>query len=137
MAFFSAPGFGGWKNLRHIHANARGINGNTSATATKITMNRYGSGVIQFGIKFARKGQLPTLILKRATEQLIQLSRAPTRLICSSVLAVSSNEEVFATKVPAELDGISVFLLPKDALVRNKLTVGRPQDLADLDTLES
>src|SRR5213080_3955911 len=33
--------------------------------------------------------------------------------------------------------GVPVFILVRDALVRNKRAVGRPQDLADLETLES
>ena len=70
-------------------------------------------------------------------EQLIQLGRAPTRIdLLTSITGVSS-EEAFATKVPAELDGIPVFVLGKDALIRNKRAVGRPQDLADLNVLES
>jgi len=70
-------------------------------------------------------------------EQLIQLGRAPTRIdLLTSITGVSS-EEASATKVPAELDGIPVFVLGKDALVRNKRAVGRPQDLADLNVLES
>jgi len=70
-------------------------------------------------------------------EQLIQLGAAPTRIdLLTSITGVSS-EEAFATKVPAELDGIPVFVLGKDALVRNKLAVGRPQDLADVNVLES
>jgi hypothetical protein len=43
----------------------------------------------------------------------------------------------FATKVSAELDGIPVFVLARDALIRNKRAVGQPQHLADLDVLES
>jgi hypothetical protein len=70
-------------------------------------------------------------------EQLIQLGRAPTRIDLLTSISGVSSEEAFATKVPAELDGIPVFILGKDALVRNKRAVGRPQDLADLDTLES
>jgi len=70
-------------------------------------------------------------------EQLIQLGGAPTRIdLLASITGVSS-EEAFATKVPAELDGIPIFVLGKDALVRNKLAVGRPQDLADVSVLES
>jgi hypothetical protein len=70
-------------------------------------------------------------------EQLIQLGRAPTRIDLLTSISGVSSEEAFATKVPAELDGIPVFILAKDALIRNKRAVGRPQDLADLDTLES
>jgi len=64
-------------------------------------------------------------------EQLIQLGRVPIRID----LLTSSSEEAFASKVSAELDGIPVFVLGKDALIRNKRAVGRAQDLADLDTL--
>ena len=56
--------------------------------------------------------------------------------LLTSISCVSS-EEAFATKVPAELDGIPVFVLARDALIRNKRAVGQPQDLADLDVLES
>lgn len=41
----------------------------------------------------------------------------------------------FPNKVAAELDGIPVFILGREALVRNKRAVGRPQDLADLEAL--
>jgi hypothetical protein len=55
--------------------------------------------------------------------------------VLTSISGVSS-EEAFASKVRAELDGIPVFILGKDALIRNKRAVGRPQDLADLEALQ-
>jgi len=70
-------------------------------------------------------------------EQLIQLGRAPTRIDLLTSISGITSDEAFATKVLAELDGIPVFVLGKDALVRNKRAVGRPQDLADIDTLEN
>jgi hypothetical protein len=69
-------------------------------------------------------------------EQLIQLGRAPTRIDLLTSISGVTSEEAFAGKVSAELDGIPVFVLGKDALIRNKRTVGRPQDVADLDTLK-
>jgi len=48
-----------------------------------------------------------------------------------------TSDEALTSKVPAELDGIPVFILSKDALIRNKRAVGRPQDIADLATLEN
>jgi hypothetical protein len=70
------------------------------------------------------------------SEQMIQLGRPPNRIdLLTSITGVSS-DEAFATKLPAELDGIPVFVLSKDALIQNKRAVGRPQDLADLETLE-
>jgi hypothetical protein len=46
-------------------------------------------------------------------------------------------DEAFDAKVSAIIDGIPVFILGKDALIRNKRAVGRPQDLADLSALEA
>lgn len=85
----------------------------------------------EFG--FARSGFKEQDFLKPG--QLIQLGRAPTRI--DLLISGVSSEEAFAGKVSAELDGIPVFVLSKDALVRNKRAVGRPQDLADIDTLEN
>jgi hypothetical protein len=48
-----------------------------------------------------------------------------------------STNEAFAGKIAAALDGIPVFILGKEALIRNKRAVGRPQDLADVAALEA
>jgi hypothetical protein len=69
-------------------------------------------------------------------EQMIQLGVAPNRIdLLTSITGVSS-ADAFATRISAELDEIPVFILGKEALIRNKKAVGRPQDLADLETLE-
>jgi hypothetical protein len=48
-----------------------------------------------------------------------------------------TSEEAFGTRISAELDGIPVFIIGKDALIRNKrAALARRQDLADLETLE-
>lgn len=71
-----------------------------------------------------------------APEQIIQLGRAPNRIdLLTSITGVPSNE-AFATRIAAELDGMPVFILSKQALIENKRAVGRPQDLADLKALE-
>ena len=65
-----------------------------------------------------------------------QLGRVPSRIdLLTSISGLSMNE-AFASKISATLDGIPVFILGKDALIRNKRAVGRPQDLADLAALE-
>jgi hypothetical protein len=70
-------------------------------------------------------------------EQIIQLGRAPGRIdLLTSISGVSTNE-AFTSKISAILDGIPVFILGRDALIRNKRAVGRPQDLADLAVLEA
>jgi hypothetical protein len=76
-------------------------------------------------------------LLSHGPEQMIQLGRAPNRIDLLTTISGVTTAEAFATKLTAELDGIPVFVLGKDALVRNKRAVGRPQDLADLDVLES
>jgi hypothetical protein len=87
----------------------------------------------EFG--FAESGFKESDFLK--DEQLIELGRAPTRIDLVTSISGVSSEEAFATKVSADLDGIPVFVLARDALIRNKRAVGRPQDLADLDVLDS
>jgi len=68
---------------------------------------------------------------------MVQLGRAPNRIDLLTSISGVTTDEAFATKVSAILNGIPVFILGKDALIRNKRAVGRPQDLADLETLES
>jgi hypothetical protein len=68
-------------------------------------------------------------------EQTIQLGRAPNRIDLLTSMSGVTTDDAFATKISAMLDGIPVFVLSKDALIRNKRAVGRPQDLADLDAL--
>jgi len=70
-------------------------------------------------------------------EQIIQLGRAPSRIDLLTTISGVSTNEAFASKISAILDGIPVFILGRDALIRNKRAVGRPQDLADLAVLEA
>ena len=67
---------------------------------------------------------------------MIQLGRAPNRIDLLSSISGVSTDEAFASKVSAELDGIPVYIISKDALIRNKRAIGRKQDLADLEALE-
>jgi Nucleotidyl transferase of unknown function (DUF2204) len=68
-------------------------------------------------------------------EQIIQLGRVPSRIdLLTSLTGVTTDQAVDA-KVSAIIDGIPVFVLGRDALIRNKRVVGQPQDLADLSVL--
>jgi hypothetical protein len=87
----------------------------------------------QFG--FEQSGFKETDFLQ--PEQIIQLGRAPSRIDLLTTISGVSTNEAFASKISAILDGIPVFILGKDALIRNKRAVGRPQDLADLAALEN
>jgi hypothetical protein len=70
-------------------------------------------------------------------EQIIQLGRVPNRIALLTSLTGVTTDEAFDAKVSAIIDGIPVFVLGRDALIRNKRAVGRPQDLADLSALEA
>jgi hypothetical protein len=70
------------------------------------------------------------------SEQMIQLGRAPNRIDLLTSLTGVSTDEAFASRVATDLDGVPVFILSKDALIRNKRAVGRAQDLVDLESLE-
>jgi Nucleotidyl transferase of unknown function (DUF2204) len=70
-------------------------------------------------------------------EQIIQLGRVPNRIDLLTSLTGVAPDEAFDAKVSAIIDGIPVFILGKDALIRNKRAVGRPQDLADISALEA
>lgn len=72
-----------------------------------------------------------------ASDQVIQLGHAPNRVDLLTGLTGVTDEEAFAGKVAADIDGIPVFVLGKRQLIQNKRAVGRPQDLADLAELES
>ena len=85
----------------------------------------------QFG--FAASGFKESDFLEAG--QLIQLGRAPTRIDLLTSISGVTSEEAFATKISAKLDEIPVFILAREALIRNKRAAGRPQDLADLDVL--
>ena len=67
--------------------------------------------------------------------QIIQIGRPPNRIDLLTSLSGVPVEEALATKIPAEIDGIPVFVLGKEALIRNKRATDRPQDLADLESL--
>jgi hypothetical protein len=68
-------------------------------------------------------------------DQMIQLGRVPNRIDLLTGITGVATSDAFATKVPAELSGVPVFILSKELLIQNKRAVGRPQDLADLDAL--
>ncbi|HEX5492491.1 MAG TPA: nucleotidyltransferase [Candidatus Udaeobacter sp.] len=70
-------------------------------------------------------------------QQIIQLGRVPSRIDLLTTISGVSTNEAFASKIAAALDGIPVFILGKEALIRNKRAVGRPQDLADIAALEA
>ncbi len=87
----------------------------------------------QFGFEQSRFTETDFL----QSDQIIQLGRVPNRIDLLTSLTGVATDEAFDARVSAIIDGIPVFVLGKDALIRNKRAVGRPQDLADLSALET
>ena len=72
-----------------------------------------------------------------APDRVIQLGRAPNRIDLLTEIYGISFDEVWVTRVQADLDGLKVFMIGRDALIRNKRATGRTQDIADAEKLES
>ncbi len=68
-------------------------------------------------------------------DQVIQLGVAPNRVDLLTFLSGVSFQEAWATREQAEIDGLSVPMISKEMLKRNKAASGRSQDLADLEHL--
>jgi len=64
-------------------------------------------------------------------ETIIQLGRPPHRIDILTSLTAVSFAEAWETRLASQLDGLPVWIISKELLLRNKLATGRPQDLAD------
>jgi hypothetical protein len=69
-------------------------------------------------------------------EQLIQLGRAPNRIDLLTSISGVSVDDALSSRIATRLEGLPVFVLGKETLIRNKRAVGRPQDIADIQSLE-
>src|SRR5438045_1910180 len=71
-----------------------------------------------------------------APEQMIQLGRVPNRIDLLTGISGVAVDDAFRTKISTKMEGVPVFVLSKELLIRNKRAVGRRQDVADLEALE-
>jgi hypothetical protein len=67
--------------------------------------------------------------------QVIQLGVVPNRIDLLTTITGVTFEEAWNGRVAAALDGLPVFILGRNELIRNKRALGRPRDLADLELL--
>jgi hypothetical protein len=88
--------------------------------------------LLQFG--FGQSGFKESDFTK--ADQVIQLGRAPNRIDLLTGISGVATDEALRTKIATEMEGLPVFILSKDLLIRNKRAVARPQDIADLAELE-
>ena len=66
-----------------------------------------------------------------------QIGVAPCRIDILTSVSGLSFDEAWNKRLPLTLDGLSVPVLGRDDLIRNKRATGRAKDLIDADTLES
>lgn len=71
-----------------------------------------------------------------APDRMIQLGRAPNRIDLLTQIYGVTFDEVWATRVEADFDGLKTFMISREALIRNKRATGRTQDIADAEKLE-
>jgi hypothetical protein len=67
----------------------------------------------------------------------VQLGRPPNRIDLLTSLSGVDFEEAWESKIAAALDGLPVFFLSLDILLRNKRASGRDKDLVDLKKLQA
>ncbi len=71
------------------------------------------------------------------TGSVIQIGVPPRRIdILTSITAVDFSH-AWKSKMEIEIDGVRMPILGREQLLANKLAVGRPQDLADVELLRS
>ena len=76
----------------------------------------------------------------QADDRVIQLGRAPNRVDLLTRLYGVEFDTAWERRVPADMDGIPVWMISRVDLIANKRATGRTQDKADaefLDALES
>ena len=68
-------------------------------------------------------------------DQVIQLGVAPNRIDLLTFLSGVEFQEAWITRVQGEIAGLSVPIISKELLKKNKAASGRSQDIADLEYL--
>lgn len=92
---------------------------------------RLKTALAQFGF-----GQLGLREEDFVTEgQVVQLGVAPNRIDILTSITGCEFEEVWRTRIEAELAGVPVNMIAREEYIKNKRASGRAQDLADLDAL--
>lgn len=65
-----------------------------------------------------------------------QIGVAPNRIDILTLIDGISFDEAWENRIEIEVDGIKVPIISREDLIKNKLAVGRPQDLADVERLK-
>lgn len=68
-------------------------------------------------------------------DMVIQLGYPPNRIDLLTSLTGIRFEECYPSRVRSTIDGVAIDIIDVDSLKKNKRAAGRPQDLADLESI--
>lgn len=72
------------------------------------------------------------------TDTVFQIGVVPRRIdLLTGLEGIADFDEAWSSCIAVTLDGLEVPVLGRDALIKNKSSLGRPQDLADVAWLKS
>ena len=92
------------------------------------------AALLQFGAPLAAHGVAAPDFARSGT--VYQMGLPPRRIDILTEITGVSFDEAWATRVQAQVEGRTVFVLGRDAFLKNKLATGRPKDLADAARLQ-
>lgn len=94
------------------------------------------AGIVLDVLKQFGFGSLPIdLADLSAPNKVVQLGVKPRRIDLLTSIAGVDFEEAYSTRKLASVSGLQLPFLDKPLLIQNKLSAGRPQDLADVTRL--
>jgi hypothetical protein len=85
---------------------------------------------------FGVPGEIVAALRGAGLEDIVWLGRPPTRIDLLQSLPAVSFADAWPRRLIIELSGVSIPVLGKDDLIRNKQAVGRPQDRRDVRALQ-
>lgn len=69
-------------------------------------------------------------------DMVVQLGRPPNRIDLLTTISAVAFDDAWAGREQGKLDGVPVFFIGRDALIRNKQAASRAKDRADLEALQ-
>ncbi|MGN5955522.1 nucleotidyltransferase [Sphingobacterium lactis] len=88
--------------------------------------------IVEFG--FGQLGLIEEDFLKE--DYVTQLGYPPLRIDLLNTISGVNFDEAYHTRLETEIDGLQISLISVNDLIRNKLAVGRPKDIGDIEELE-
>lgn len=89
----------------------------------------------QFGAPVDQHGVTATDLARPGT--VYQIGLPPRRIDILTQVSGLEFDEVWASRIEVDIEGMTVHVIGREALARNKRAAGRDKDLVDLRTLET